>query len=272
MLKNSTDFHLGFITGASSGIGKGLCRLLAHKGIPLLITGRNIESLKALADELQKFVSVEIIPADIFLEEDRKRLVNKIHERTPDLFINGAGFGYYGLALTYETRVQKSMIDVNISGMLELTLEAARALISSKKSGVILNISSSADLLIFPGLAVYSASKAFVTQFSKSLDEEMRSYGIRILASCPGVVATQFRERASGVSNNNQDRFSMTVSFAAEQIWNQIVKRKHVHYFDWKTRLGAFFARFILPQSLVSKILLRTTESYHPSRSLITKP
>lgn len=259
-----TNFSLAFVTGASSGIGAGICRLLASKGIALLITGREIQRLKALADELSLLVPVEMIAADIAVKEECRRLIDKIYERAPDLIINNAGFGLYGLALTHETSAQKAMIDVNVTGVLELTLEGARTLLSSNKTGVILNVSSIADLLIFPGLAVYAASKAFVTQFSKSLDEEMRPHGIRILASCPGAVATEFRKRASGNMNAKPERHAMSVNFAAEQIWNQIVKGQQVYRFDWKTRIAAFFARNIFPQKLVSKILKHRIDSYQP--------
>jgi uncharacterized protein len=272
MHKIHPHFSLAFVTGASSGIGAAVCRLLARQGIPLLITGRRAQHLKALADELKLFVPVEVIIADIAVKEECRRLVDKIYERVPDLIVNNAGFGLYGLALTHETEGQQSMVAVNVLGMLELTLEGARALVSAGKKGVILNVSSSADSLVFPGLATYAASKAFVTQFSRSFDEEMRSYGIRILTSCPGVVATEFRSRASGVVSAKPDKSAMTASFAAEQIWEQIIRGWQVHRFDWKTRLGVFCARFLLPQGLVSKILFRATESYHPLRAFIKKP
>ena len=259
---NQTKFTLAFVTGASSGIGAGICRLLASKGIPLLITGRDTARLQALSKELIQLVPVETVVADIAYSEDRRLLTNRIHELMPDLVINNAGLGLYGKALTHATKDLQSIVDVNVSGLLELTLEAARALLSSGNKGVILNVSSASDLVTFPGLAVYAASKAFVTQFSKSLDEEMKSQGIRILVSCPGVVSTDFRRRASGGAEAKPDKLAMDVPFAAEQIWNQILKGRQVHVFDWKTRISAFFARNILPQALVSKILLRITSSY----------
>lgn len=264
-------FSLAFVTGASSGIGFELCRLLAREGIALVVTGRNAEHLKALADELQPLVPVEIAIADMAVGEDRQRLVAIIQEKAPDLIINNAGFGLYGRALSYETKAQQAIIDVNVSGVLELTLEGARALLTARKRGVILNVSSSADQLIFPGLAVYAASKAFVSQFSRSLDEEMQPYGIRILVSCPGVVATGFRGRASGLPEAKTDKFAMSASFAAKELWQQIIKRKQVHVFDWKTRIATFLARFILPQALVSGVLMRKIESYCPARPLIKK-
>lgn len=264
------QMHLAFVTGASSGIGAAMCRLLARKKVPLIITGRNKAKLNVIADELRLVVPVEIIVADIASEQGRLSLVNKIHERVPDLMINNAGFGLYGLALTHETKELRDMVDVNVSGVLELTLEGARALKTLGKKGLILNLSSSSGSIIFPGLAVYAASKAFVTQFSRSLDEEMKPYGIRILAACPGVVDTEFRKRASGDAEAKTDKYSMSASYAAEQLWKQIMKEKQIHIFDWKTRLGVFLARYILPQAIVSKILLRKIESINSFNKRLT--
>jgi uncharacterized protein len=252
---------LALVTGASSGIGAAMCRLLAGKGIALIMTGRDQVKLNALAEELSPLVHVETLIADIAFEKGRLSLVEKIQERVPDLIVNNAGFGLYGPALSHETKELQEIVNVNISALLQLTLEGAKALRAARKQGTILNISSSSDLIVFPGLAVYAASKAFVTQFSRSFDEEMKHYGIRILVSCPGVVDTEFRKRASGNPEAKTDRYSMTPSFAAEQLWKQIVKGKQVHAFDWKTRFGVFLARYILPQALVSRILSRKMES-----------
>lgn len=258
------EIHLALVTGASSGIGAAFCRLLAQKKIALLVTGRDETKLNALADELRHLVPVEVVVADIGMETGRLVLIEKIKERVPDLILNNAGFGLYGPALTHETKELQEIVDVNVSGVLQLTLEGARALKDAGKPGIILNVSSSSDLIVFPCLAVYAASKAFVTQFSRSFDEEMKPHGIRILVSCPGVVDTEFRKRASGNPEAKTDKYAMTVSYAAEQLWKQIVQKKQVHGFDLKTRLGVFFARFILPQAVVSKILFNKMESIHP--------
>lgn len=268
-----TSFSLALITGASSGIGTALAHLLAQKGIALILTGRNEEQLQKVANELRGLVAVETVSADLAHEKDRKLLLELIHERQPDLVVNNAGFGLYGPALTHDTASQLMMLRVNTEAVTELSLEAARALISTGKQGVILNVSSSADFLVFPGLAIYAATKAFVTQFSRSFDEETRHYGVRVLASCPGVVNTAFRNRAAGNHADTQaERGGMTDSFAAEQIWNQIVKAKKVHRFDWKTRLGSFFARYCLPESWVASLLSRRIASYHPERPLLLIP
>jgi len=257
---NQTPFSLALVTGASSGIGMALCHLLASKGISLIITGRDATRLVQLADELSTLVPVEFFTANLASSE-RCKIIEKIHERVPDLVINNAGFGLYGEALSYDTSMQTDMVEVNSKVVLEFTLESARALSTSNKKGVILNVSSAASGLIFPCFAVYAATKTFVTQVSISLDYEMQSRGIRVLASCPGIVETHFRSRASGIEDSSQERSSMSAEFAAKQIWRQIEKKQRVHVFDWKTRAALFLAR-CLPRTLLAKILMNRIESY----------
>lgn len=149
------------------------------------------------------------------------------------------------------------MVDLNIKALLELSLEASKSLIAKGKKGTVLNISSASDLIVFPGFAVYAATKAFVTQFSQSLDAEVKPQGVRILVACPGVVRTEFRKRASGKSGVPSGPAAMDVDFAARELWNQVVKGTGVHYFDFRTRILVSFARFFLPRWLVSKILFK---------------
>lgn len=262
-------YRLAFVTGASSGIGAAFCRLLAQKGVPLLMTGRDLGRLEALADELRPLVPVEVISTDIGTAAGRLVLVEAIRRHVPDLIVNNAGFGLYGETLTYETDQMTEMVEVNVNGVVELTIEGARTLIASGRKGTILNVSSSADLLVFPGLAVYAASKAFVTQFSQSIDYELKRRGVRVLVSCPGVVKSDFRRRAAGLDRPTEGRAAMDVAFAAKQLWRQIARAKGVCRFDFKTRIGAFIGRNLLPKALVARVLFGVTERYHPERKLI---
>lgn len=270
-MQPSTQFSLALVTGASSGIGAALCRLLASQGIPLLVTGRDPVRLQELVDELQKIVNVTAFVADLKNEKDRQVAIAKIHAYSPDLVINNAGFGLYGESLSFETRAQVDLLNVNAAAVLELTLEAARAMLAANKKGVILNVSSAAGQLIFPNFAVYSASKAFVTNLSQSLDFELQPRGVRILVACPGVVKTSFRERASGMHMQSNSEMSMSAEFAANKIWQQILDGKRMQIFDWKTRLGIFLSQF-LPKKWLAHRLAARIETYHPARPLITKP
>lgn len=271
-MKNHPQFNLALVTGASSGIGEALCELLASKKINLIINGRNVAKLNELAAKLRHNVDVTVLPADLAHSDERAEFIEKIYQFLPDLVINNAGFGLYGEALTYETKTQLEILEVNGNAVLDLTLESARALISANKKGVIMNVSSAAAMQVFPCFAIYAATKVFVNHFSESLDYEMKPYGIRVLASCPGMVETKFRIRAGGFPTPNQSHPKiMSASFAAKEIWHQIERGKSLHVFNWKYRLATFLTRYLLPKKWVADGVRNHIESRHPPRSLIKR-
>ncbi len=249
---------LALVTGATSGIGLELCRLLASKKISLIITGRDQDKLGGLVEELSRQVLVTALAADLATETGRKKIVLSIRNNAPDLVINNAGFGQYGEVLEQDFDPQLRMVDVNAKAVLELTLEAAQALRQKNRQGVILNVSSVASFMPFPLLATYAATKAFVTSLSISLDFEFAPHGIRVLASCPGVVETNFRERAGGIPSTFE--MSMSVAFAAQEIWRQIEKKQRVRTFDWKMRVAVFLVKHFVPTSWVARLLHRSIE------------
>lgn len=271
-MKQNGIFELALVTGASSGIGEALCRLLASKGIPLLITGRNQERLDQLANELSKQVKVDAFIADLSNRSERALVVDKIYNHVPDLLINNAGFGTYGDVLTHETKKQMDILEVDGAALMELAIEAARALVSLEKPGVILNVSSAAAFQIMPSFTVYSATKAFVNAFSESFDQEVQRYSIRVLAACPGMVNTRFRERAANGESASTQKEPLTMSkeFAAEQIWKQILEQKTVRIFDWKYRILAFLSR-TLPTSWSTSLVRKAVEGRHKPRMIITR-
>lgn len=244
---------LALVTGASSGIGRALCFILAEKGINLIISGRNLNELEETAQVLRRNVAVQIVQADLAIPHERKTLIELIRLRAPDLVINNAGFALYNDAILHETEKQMQILEVNGMALLQITLEAAKAMKAHKMRGVIMNISSVAGFFIFPCFSVYAASKSFVNELSQSLDYELAPEGIRVLAACPGMVDTNFRVRSGGTSNIKKEGL-MTAQYAAEQIWNQINQKKRLNIFNWKYRL-AVLARHFIPQFLYSKIL-----------------
>lgn len=244
---------LALITGATSGIGRATAELFAQKGINLVLSGRNRFELGQLQATLSKKVHIQIVQADLAEKEGRQCLIDLIREQVPDFVINNAGFGLYGPALTHSTQEQLNILDVNGRAVLEMTLEAGSALISSKKKGVILNVSSASAFQILPTMAVYAASKAFVNHFSQALDFEFKKEGIRVLTICPGMVDTQFQIRAGGKVDKDQAGL-MPASFVASQIWKQIEELNPLLIIDWKYRFMTLLS-FLLPKSWIAAMI-----------------
>ncbi len=245
-------FNLALITGATSGIGEALAKLLASKGIPLLLTGRNQAKLEELKASLN--TKVEILTANLSLKEDRKRLVTLMDKLKVDLVINNAGFGAYGEVVKADTNELLDMIELDVMAVVELTVEAAKSMSKNGQKGTIMNISSVAAFHILPNFAVYSASKAFLNTFSQAADFELEEKGIRVLASCPGRVTTAFQTRAShGKAKSESGGVFMTSEFAADEIWRQIQSGKRIHSFDWRYRLSNLFAALV-PTSWSARI------------------
>lgn len=248
--------QLALVTGASSGIGEALCHLLAHRGVSLIISGRDIKKLKSLAKELEAFCTIAILACDLSKQEERINLIQLIKEQAPDLIVNNAGFGLYGKASELSIAEQLEMVRVNVEAVVEITLEGAKALKAFSKQGTILNVASAAAFYVFPGFATYASSKTFVVNFSKALDRELTPDGVRVLVACPGQVTTNFRARAATGTRQEASQLSMTSAFAAERILWQIEKGRGCYLFDWRYRIS-WLLSFLLPRSWLEKMLFR---------------
>lgn len=265
------SYQLALVTGASSGIGEAVCELLAEKGISLIMTGRDEKRLAEGKSKLQSQVSVQTYSLNLSQPEERRKLIRIIHEQAPDLVINNAGCGLYGEVLTYSLDEQMNIFKLNAEAVLELTIEAARALVSNNKKGTILNVSSAASFYDFPEFAVYASSKAFVNQFSKSFDFEMQPYGIRVLSFCPGMVATRFKERAEGgySEDKNENRWGvMTAQFAAQKLFEQIQTGQRLKIVDWRYCFSTVLS-YLLPKQWLARRLQKSIQSRIPPRNLI---
>lgn len=185
-----------FITGASSGLGEEFARQLhTAQGADLVLVARSAEKLKTLAVALEQRskVQVTVIPADLSSAEEVSRLVTEVKSRglKIHLLINNAGFGLFENFLDTPLQAQMEQLDVNVRALVTLTHAFTPDVIAAKRGGVI-NIASTAAFQPLAGADIYAATKAFVRLFSEGLSLELEKTGVRVLASCPGPVATQF--------------------------------------------------------------------------------
>lgn len=187
------------ITGASSGIGEAFARRLAAEGHNLVLVARTEEKLHELCDELmlKHKITAHYVSTDLTAYGSRKELFNETerHGFEIEWLINNAGFGAMGDFSALELDRMLEMVELNISALVSLThiyLSGMRL----RRSGKIINVSSAAGFQPLPFMAVYAATKAFVTSFSEAVAEENRPFGIQVLALCPGSTKTNFFKAA----------------------------------------------------------------------------
>src|SRR5438128_1652628 len=183
------------ITGASSGIGEAFARALAARGHNLLLVARSEDKLMTLCSELGRIRSIHCqhVAMDLSKPESPGRLFEETQTRELeiDLLINNAGFGSMGDFATLDLERELNMIDLNVRSLVELTHRFLQSM-RERKRGSIINVASTAGFQGVPFMATYAATKAFVLSFSEALWEENRSYGITVMALCPGVTETGF--------------------------------------------------------------------------------
>lgn len=250
------------ITGGSSALGIALAKTLLkyNPSLSLLLTGRNKEKLLSTQKDLSSY-DVTILVLDLLKIQDRKELLTWIDHHSPDLVINNAGIGLYGEALAHSIQEQLNILELNANVLLELSLHAAKALITNKKKGKIVNISSATDAFCYPTFSVYAASKAFVTSFSKSFDEELKPHGIRVLVSSPGQINTDFSKNASKGYFQSLNPTGMSCEKAAEEILWQIQKEKKAHVFPIKIRVSRYILLRFLPKWFISWLLKKSLKN-----------
>jgi hypothetical protein len=183
------------ITGASGGIGACFARALAARGRNLVLVARSKDKLEALAREIatKHLLRIEVIELDLSVRGAAERLTAILKDRgiTVDLLVNNAGFGAQGEFWKLPLDRQSEMLRLNIVALTELTHLLLPAMVERRGGGII-NISSTAAFQPIPFLSAYAATKAYVLSFSMALAEEVREYGVKVLALCPGGTATNF--------------------------------------------------------------------------------
>lgn len=239
---------LALITGASSGIGADMARILSDKGYDLILVARNKRKMEVLSKELK--TNVEIIPMDISSTYNCTELYNLVKKKNIDVLINNAGFGLFGEFTNTKLDKELDMIELNVKTVHTLTKLFLKDFVKKDK-GYILNVASSAAFMPGPLMATYYATKAYVLHLTESINEELRrkKSNVYIGALCPGPVNTNFN-KVAGVSFNLESLESYDV---AKYAINQMFKRKVVIVPGVKIKLGVFALR-LLPRSLVRKI------------------
>jgi short-subunit dehydrogenase len=193
------------VTGASAGIGWALAEQLAARGANLVLTARRRERLDQLAAKLgnECGVRVEIIVADLARPEAPGEIFafTSGKQLEVELLVNNAGFGAYGPFHTSILAKQLEMVQVNCAAVVHLTHFYLRPMIE-RRHGDVLIVASTAAFQAVPYISTYAATKGFDLLFAEAIAEEVRRYGVRVCALCPGSTSTEFRQVAGEPAQN----------------------------------------------------------------------
>jgi hypothetical protein len=208
------------ITGASSGLGGEFARQLARRAGTLILAARRLDRLEALRAELARpGLAIECHAVDLARPDDLAKFLETLRARPGpiDLVINNAGLGDHGFFDESDWSRVEAMIDVNITALTRITHALLPKLVRARR-GVILNVSSIASFVPVPKMAVYAATKAYVTSFSEGLRAELRRTGVTVTAVCPGPVDTEFFVTAERVPEGRSIETPELFKVPAEQV------------------------------------------------------
>lgn len=236
------------ITGASSGIGRDMARVLSDMGYETILVARREDRLKELAKDLKTPAS--IICLDVSSTEACLELYEKVRDEDIDVIINNAGFGIFGKFTDIDLDRELNMIDVNIKAVNILTKLFLKDF-KEKNKGYILNVASSAAFLPGPLLSSYYATKAYVLRLTEAIYEELRreKSNVYVGVLCPGPVDTEFND----VAKVKFALKGLTSKYVANYAIKKMFKRKLI-IVPGKIMKCARFLTKITPEKLLLKV------------------
>lgn len=223
------------ITGATAGIGEATARLCASKGHSLILLGRRRDRLQALQQELSGLTTVEVMNLDITARADVASFLTKWESELAqvDVLINNAGLAK-GTEKLQDSKLEDidAMMQTNVMGLLYLTRGILPHMVQ-RKSGHIVNLGSVAGRWIYPGGAVYCASKFAVRALSEGLRMDVAGRNIRVTTIEPGMVNTEFSLVRLGDQRKADSVYAgmkpLTAEDIAETILWTLERPKHVN-------------------------------------------
>ncbi|MBW7572844.1 SDR family NAD(P)-dependent oxidoreductase [Caproiciproducens faecalis] len=236
------------ITGASSGMGRDMAKILSDRGCDLILVARRKDRLEQLCALLK--TRTRIICADLSVESECMALYDQVKDEKIDILINNAGLGVFGAFDATDLKKELRMIDTNIRAVHILTKLFLKDF-KARNAGYIMNVASSAAFQPGPLLSSYYASKAYVLRLTEAVYEELRRSGskVHICALCPGPVRTEF----DSVADVKFSVKGLESRYVAEYALRKMFEGKLVIVPGALMKCTRFFGRF-LPEKAMLKI------------------
>lgn len=185
--------RLAVVTGASSGIGLCFCHTLASMGCALVMISNQRDELIMEAGKIENLYGVKALPffCDLTDPDASQSILGFLDSMNleADILINNAGIFSFATVTETSDRRLNCFVDLHVRAVTTLS-RAFGARMAQRKSGYILNMSSMSCWMPMPGIAMYSATKAYIRVFTRSLHYELRDSGVKVMAACPGGIAT----------------------------------------------------------------------------------
>lgn len=248
---------IAVITGASSGIGREFAfKLRDIAGISeFWLIARNVDRMKKVEEELG--VPCKIMSLDLTKEEDIAKYKSALEAEKPEIsfLVNAAGFGVFGSFDILDEKTVVDMIDVNVKATVLLTHMSVPYM---KRGGRIIELGSGSCFTPLPHFNIYSSSKVFVLHYTKSLNYELKPYGIRATCFCPGWVDTAFLPKsldAKGAYVPKSMKPLLNVSKVVEGCVKASIKGRGMYVTNWYTKMQHVLFK-MLPDSILTKLWL----------------
>lgn len=220
------QYKVAVVTGASSGIGKGIATALAERQVQLVLAGRNETRLEETANHLKETYNaqVETVITDVTQRQQVEQLVEraKSHYGHLDVIVNSAGQMLSPAITDGDVEAWETMIDVNVKGTL-YGINAALPHFKKQGSGHIINIASISGFEVTKQSTMYSATKAAIHTITQGLEKELARTGIRVTSISPGMVDTPMGSGDSG------DRKKLEAKNIAEAVVYALEQPSHVN-------------------------------------------
>jgi uncharacterized protein len=264
MSKNKKSMpNTALITGASSGIGLELARVLARNSHHLVLTARRDKRLKELKQELEiNFgIQVTIFSTDLAKPESPQKLYDftKKENLSIDILINNAGIGDYGLFHKSDWEKTGTMIDLNIRSLTHLTHLYLPDMVRKERAWI-MNVASTAAFQPGPLMSVYYASKHYVLAFSEGIANELNGTGVSVTTLCPGPTESEFQEHSNQTKSKLFDNMPVATSReVAEYGYTAMMNGKRVAIHGVLNNIAAKSAG-LLPRRLVTAVTRKIQE------------
>lgn len=253
------------ITGASSGIGREMARIIARDhGGHLVLVARRKDRLDALAEELRGAHGVEVvcIEADLTSADDVARaFATATTGRTLSAAILNAGVAFLGSALRQPFEDFERMLATNVTSTVYLTQRTLRHMVAADAGGALMIVSSLAGVTPTTWLASYSGTKAFLNNFGLAVGEEVKAHGISVTVFAPGGVLTEMGGKSGTARKFKRgDAVMMEADTCARHGVEALVGRSRFHVPGLMNRLSALFLRFV-PLTVATALSARVYRS-----------